>query len=126
MEIGGKQGSRLTGRMFGKMMDLLSEEAETTEGFHITNELIIAFLLWVDDVVSCVEGTKNQETILNKINEFAIKHKISWGQEKCNIMRVGKHTEKMNTWKPAELLCQTQTVSLCIVRATFIERSFGD
>ena len=66
-------------------MDLLSEEAETTEGFHITNELIIAFLLWVDDVVSCVEGTKNQETILNKINEFAIKHKISWGQDKCNI-----------------------------------------
>ena len=99
MEIGGKQGSRLTGRMFGKMMDLLSEEAETTEGFHITNKFKIAFLLWVDDVVSCVEGTENQETILKKINEFAIKHKISWGQDKCSIMRIGKHTEKTNTWK---------------------------
>ena len=36
MEIGGKQGSRLTGRMFAKLMDLRSEELlDTREGFKI-------------------------------------------------------------------------------------------
>ena len=61
MEIGGKQGSRLTGRMFSKMMDLLAEELqETDEGFQITPEFILAVLLWVDDVISCAEGEKNQ------------------------------------------------------------------
>ena len=50
MEIGGKQGSRLTGRMFAKMMDLLTEEM-TDKGFKITEEFLIAVLLWVDKVL---------------------------------------------------------------------------
>ena len=84
MEIGGKQGSRLTGRMFSKMMDLLAEELqETDEGFQITPEFILAVLLWV-------EGEENQTKILERVHQFAIKHKIKWGQEKCKVMRVGK------------------------------------
>ena len=52
MEVGGKQGSRLTGRMFSKMMDLMAEDIKLTkDGFPLTPELIIAVLLWVDDVV---------------------------------------------------------------------------
>ena len=86
MEIGGKQGSRLTGRMFAKMMDTLAEELQG-EGFQVTPEFIIAVLLWVDDVVSSAVGEVDQKSILEKINKFAIKHK----QEKCNVMRVGKH-----------------------------------
>ena len=100
MEIGGKQGSRLTGRMFGKMMDLLEEESETKkEGFCLTETLNILFLLWVDDVVSSVESKENQEKMLERMNQFAIKHKLSWGEEKCQIMLVGKHKESGNTWK---------------------------
>ena len=57
MEIGGKQGSRLTGRMFSKMMDLLAEEVgESEEGFQIARDFIIGVLLWVDDVVTCADG----------------------------------------------------------------------
>ena len=31
MEIGGKQGSRLTGRMFSKMMDILAEDLKQAD-----------------------------------------------------------------------------------------------
>ena len=66
MEIGGKQGSRLTGCMFNKLMDVLAEEIiQKGKGIEITTDLIIGALLWVDDVCSCVEGVANQTDILN-------------------------------------------------------------
>ena len=100
MKIGGKQGSRLTGRLFSKMMDMLAEDLQQTkDGFKLSEELIIAVLLWVDDVVSCAVGTEEQEKMLNKMNEFANKHKLQWGQGKCAIMRVGKHKQKEHEWK---------------------------
>ena len=99
MEIGGKQGSRLTGRMFAKMMDLIAEELNGEKlGFEITEDFLIDVLLWVDDVVSCTEGKVNQEQMLNKVNEFAIKHKLKWGQAKCKVMKVGKHNKKAEEW----------------------------
>ena len=65
MEIGGKQGSRLTGRMFSKLIDLLAEDfIKSGEGFTLTKDLIIPILLWVDDVVTLIEGKENQETSL--------------------------------------------------------------
>ena len=101
MEIGGKQGSRLTGRMFSKLMDMLQEEIEPTgEGFRLQHDLIIPYLLWVDDVVSCVEGKMNQENMLKRVNEFGVKHKLKWGANKCNILKVGKHNdENKDKWK---------------------------
>ena len=75
MEIGGKQGSRLTGRMFSKLMDTLAEELETTnEGFKLDDQMTISVLLWVDDVVSCVDGTQNQEKMLSRVHDFALRH----------------------------------------------------
>ena len=54
MEIGGRQGSKLTGRMFSKLMDLLAEESiDSNHGITIDNDFIIGILLWMDDVVSC-------------------------------------------------------------------------
>ena len=104
MEIGGKQGSRLTGRMFAKMMDLISEELDETDlGFRITEDFLIAVLLWVDDVISCTEGKINQEQILNKLNEFSVKHKLKWGQAKCKVMKVGKHEGNTEDWKLGEM-----------------------
>ena len=79
MEIGGKQGSRLTGRMFSKMMDTMATELSGM-GIKITEEILIAVLLWVDDVISFTEGETAQLEILQAINEFAIKHKIKWGE----------------------------------------------
>ena len=104
MEIGGKQGSRLTGRMFSKLMDMLAEELEVSgEGFRIDDQLIIAVLLWVDDIVSCVDGLKNQEEILKKVHEFSLKHRLKWGQSKCQVMRVGKHEDQPKEWNFGEM-----------------------
>ena len=104
MEIGGKQGSRLTGRMFSKLMDTLAEDIEPTgEGFKIDETLTIGCLLWVDDVVSCVEGQNNQEKMLDRIADFAIKHKLRWGADKCKVMRVGKINNETQKWKLGSL-----------------------
>ena len=107
MEIGGKQGSRLTGRMFSKLMDTLAEDIlPTGEGFQLDDNLTIPCLLWVDDVVSCVEGHQNQKLMLNRIAEFAIKHKLRWGAEKCNVMRIGKHCEDKQKWELGALVIE--------------------
>ena len=103
MEIGGRQGSRLTGRMFAKLMDLLAEEIiESKEGIKMIENFIVGILLWVDDVVSCVEGAANQHKILDKIDQFAKKHKLKWGREKCKVMKIGKNSDH-NTWKLGEM-----------------------
>ena len=104
MEIGGKQGSRLTGRMFSKLMDMLQEEIEPTgEGFCLNCDLTIPYLLWVDDVVSFAEGKVNQEKMLIRVNEFGLKHKLKWGADKCNILKVGKHKDNSpDNWKLGE------------------------
>ena len=133
MEIGGKQGSRLTGRMFGKLMDLLEEDFEAAnEGFKLTatpapspttvvsdtaghnpittqipqkepETLRIATLLWVDDVVTCAEGEDSQIDTLKKVNNFAEKHKLTWGKEKCKVMRTGKHQGGTQEWQLGEM-----------------------
>ena len=96
MEIGGRQGSRITGRLFSKMMDMLSEELQPTGmGYQLTNNLLMVVLLWVDDVLTCAVGDQEQEQILKKVDEFARKHRLQWGQSKCNVMRIGVH-EKQN------------------------------
>ena len=72
MQIGGKQGSRLTGRQFGKMMDMLAETSISKEkGFLMKPGFQIPILLWVDDVISCAEGKNNQIDIMNDIDDFA-------------------------------------------------------
>ena len=97
MEIGGKQGSRLTGRMFAKMMDMLAEEIQpTNEGYKLNDKLTIPVLLWVDDVVSCVDNTDDQNNMLKTIADFAVKHKLKWGADKCNVMLANTRKNKHN------------------------------
>ena len=103
MEIGGRQGSRVTGRMFAKLMDLLAEDVIASSiGVKMMEDFIIGILLWVDDVVSCVEGADNQEKMLHKIDHFAKIHKLKWGQEKCKVMKIGKKTDK-DIWKIGDM-----------------------
>ena len=80
-EIGGRQGSRLTGRLFAKQM-ALSEEMmlESSEAFQLDTR--IGSLLWVDDVVSCVEGSEKQKKVFQRIDNFAKKHKLEWRKRK--------------------------------------------
>ena len=81
------------------MQFLAKELLDTKEGFEIDEEFLIAVLLWVDDVISCAEGVLEQNKMLERIHLFATKHKIKWGAEKCNVMRVGAHRNKNEDWK---------------------------
>ena len=73
-ENGGLQGSSVTGRCFSKQMDVLSEDFidEHEEKLWINDQLSIGCLEFIDDVASSTSGMKNQISILNKIDEFAM------------------------------------------------------
>ena len=104
MEIRGRQGSKLTGRMFAKQTDVLAEEVmePETQALQLTPNLKIGALLWIDDLVSCVEGPTNQEKMLERVDVFAQKNKIQWGIEKCNVMQVGTPVERHDPWNFGE------------------------
>ena len=40
-----------------------------------------------------------QENMLQRIDEFARKNKVRWGQEKCKVMPVGKKEDHRNEWQ---------------------------
>ena len=63
----------------------------------------------MDDVVSCMEGNENEEKTLERMNEFAIKHKLKWGEDKCKILRVGKHRDKPHDWKMGDMTIKEAT-----------------
>ena len=95
MEVGGKQGSKLTCRMFSKLMDVLSEMIiQNKIGIKLAENIIIGALLWMDDVVAIVESERELHEILDIINNFAKDHKLKWGLNKCNVMPIGNHTKK--------------------------------
>ena len=89
---GGLQGSSITGRCFAKQMDGLSEDSieNHKENLWINDRLSNGCLECVDDVASTTTGIKNQILILNKIDEFARKNKLEWGESKCQVMQVGR------------------------------------
>ena len=105
-ENGGLQGSSITGRCFSKQMDGLSEESINVheEKLVINDHLSIGCLEFVDDVASVTCGIKNQLSILNKIDEFAMKNKLEWGESKCKVMQVGRKTKIPEHWKLGEKL----------------------
>lgn len=112
MEIGGRQGSKNTGRLFAKMMDHLAEILLSRAiGFPMTILIKVPVLLWVDDVITCVVGKTEQKAILQHIDQFGKDHKLKWGQQKCQVMRVGKHVRNdSETWSIGNMQIQ-ETVS---------------
>ena len=98
---GGKQGSRIIGRLFAKQMDTLSEDfiENRTECVKISEDFSIGCLEWVDDVLSTTTGMKNQLSVLKIIDEFAIKNKLEWGESKCQVMQVGKKIQVPEQWQ---------------------------
>ena len=104
MEIGGRQGSRITGRLFAKLMDLMAEGSlSRDEGFRVFEGLIIPMLLWIDDIASFAEGLPDQLRTLKQVDMFAKEHKLRWGQDKCQVMRIGKHKDESREWKIGEM-----------------------
>lgn len=75
MEIGGRQGSENTGKLFSKMMDRLAERLlNMSIGFQMTAYITIPVLLWVDDVITCVTGKTDQNVVLQQIDQFGKDH----------------------------------------------------
>ena len=104
MEIGGRQGSRLTGRMFSKQMDVISEELMNNQNdcLEFTSGFSIGALLWIDDLITCTEDKKKQEKMLERVDEFAKKNKVRWGREKCKVMQVGRKNDQCQEWQFGE------------------------
>ena len=49
--------------------------------------------------MTSTSGKRNQEKVLLKVDEFAQKNKLEWGEEKCQVMQVGRKTKAPETWK---------------------------
>ena len=99
-ETGGKQGGKLMVPMFSKTMDTLAEDlGENTElGIQIST-ILLSSLIFMDDVMSFAEGRLQQQATLNAINEFATKHHIQWGIDKCKVLEVGVQKTNTDEWK---------------------------
>ena len=90
-ETGGKQGGKLMVPLFAKAMDTIAEEfvEEGDLGIQIMSQTIPA-LLFMDDLTTIAEGYEQEQKTLDAVNNFGIKHKIEWGQDKCKVMEVGR------------------------------------
>ena len=98
-ETGGKQGGKMMVTLFAKMMDNLAEDMMQNEKLGIRiGKATIPAILYIDDAVTFAEGYPQQEETLENINEFAMKHKLEWGPEKCKTMEIGNHREKKSSW----------------------------
>merc|ERR1739838_785176 len=40
-----------------------------------------------------------QELTLKAVNEFALRHQLEWGEDKCKVMEIGSHKEERTDWK---------------------------
>ena len=82
-------------------MDTLSEDfiKNREECVKINNDFSIGCLEWVDDVLSSTTGIKNQLSVLKIIDEFAIKNKLEWGENKCQVMQIGKKITVPEKWE---------------------------
>ena len=99
-ENGGRQGSRLTGRLFAKQMDVLSENFIENDELNvpIADDFSIGCAEYVDDVMTCTLGKANQNKVLTRVDEFAKINKLEWGEEKCQVMQVGRKVKVPDTW----------------------------
>ena len=60
--------------------------------------LRIIYLLWVDDVVSFAEGEDQQHQTLRTVHDFAVRHKLKWGIDKCKVMEIGNNAYTEKKW----------------------------
>ena len=91
-------------------MDTLSDDIadSQTQGVKINDDLTIGCLEWVDDVLSCTIGLKNQFSMLRTIDDFACKSKLEWGEAKSQVMQVGRKIQVQDKWKLGEKTSKTQ------------------
>ena len=85
-------------------MDTLSDDLVEgqIQGVKLNDELEVSCLEWVDDVLSCTIGKKNQLLMLKTIDDFACKNKLEWGEAKSQVMQVGRKIKVPESWQLGE------------------------
>ena len=82
----------------------MAEDAEVNEQIGVDfGDLNMSMLEWVDDVITFAVDEPQQNQTLQFVNEFAVKHKLKWGREKCNVMDVGNGKYKQMKWSLGNL-----------------------
>ena len=66
---------------------------------HINDSFSIGCFEFVDDVMTCTLGIKNQRKALLKVDEFAQISKLEWGESKCQVMQVGRKAKVPEEWE---------------------------
>ena len=85
--------------LFAKLMDQLAVDLMEKRELGIkVGESKINAQLFVDDAITYAEGYKQQELTLSEVNDFALRHKLEWGAEKCKTMEIGSRKEKRSNW----------------------------
>ena len=81
-------------------MDILSETFIENNDLNvpISDDFSIGCAEYVDDVMTCTLGKDNQKKVLNRVDEFAKINKLEWGEEKCQVMQVGRKVKTPETW----------------------------
>ena len=54
-------------------------------------------------MLSFAEGEQQQKLTLQTVNEFAIKHKLKWGREKCKVMLVSRSAFVQQKWELGDM-----------------------
>ena len=81
------------------MMDTLPEEMHSNPDLGVQHgKTNVAGAAFVDDIASLAIGYTQQRMTLEVINEFAIKHQLEWGENKCKVMEIGTHKEINKQW----------------------------
>ena len=52
--------------------------------------------------MTCTLGKKKQKDTLIRVDEFAQMSKLEWGEQKCQVMQVGRKTSVPETWALGE------------------------
>ena len=108
-QAGGKQGGKNFGFLFAKMMDVMAEEAAEDKDMGVSfADLRITLLEWVDDVVTFSVGENQQTQTMDRVDEFAVKHKLKWGQEKFNVMPVGRGKYDKKSWNLGKMMIDSR------------------
>ena len=68
--------------MFAKTMDTAADDLKEGDLGIKREDQIIPALIFMDDVRSMAKGYEQQEKTIQAIDNFEVKHKIEWGQEK--------------------------------------------
>ena len=105
-----RQGGVLPTLQYGILTDQINQALqELNIGITIEDtQILIACILWVDDVLLMANSLENLQQQLDEVNSIAKKYRIEFGIDKSNVMKIGGRKEAI-TMMPVGDTPLTQT-----------------